>query len=138
MTPDSKNSTGRKSNNIPKKKLTITSMDPSGYNNDQKCLVVNDDQFALRISSMLLDLSKNEYGKEFQIITATNGKEAVEIYKVTSNIKLILMDIEMPIMDGYEATKKIREYEEEVKNGNIMAFIIGVSGNSSAQHFRKC
>ena len=35
-------------------------------------------------------------------------------------------------MDGYEATKKIREYEDEVKNGKTMAFIIGVSGNSSA------
>ena len=45
---------------------------------------------------MLLDLSKNENGKNFQILNASNGNEAVEMYKMTSNIKLILMDIEMP------------------------------------------
>jgi CheY-like chemotaxis protein len=41
------------------------------------------------------------------------------------------MDISMPIMNGYDATKKMREYEEErnhtAENGK-MAFIIGVSG----------
>ena len=101
---------------------------------DQKCLVVNDDQFSLKITSMLLECSRNEHGKDFSILNAVNGKEAVEIYKTTSNIKLILMDIEMPIMDGYDATKKIREYEEQIKNGKdggLMVFIIGVSGNSN-------
>ena len=61
---------------------------------------------------MLLECSRNEQGKVFNILNATNGKEAVEIYKATGNIKLIMMDVEMPVMDGYEATKKIREYEE--------------------------
>jgi len=47
----------------------------------------------------------------------------------------------MPIMDGYEATVKIREFEEERNQNAIashMSFIIGVSGFSSTQHFRKC
>lgn len=46
-------------------------------------------------------------GKSFNIIHAWNGKEAVELFKET-NPKLILMDIKMPGMDGYEATQLIR------------------------------
>jgi CheY-like chemotaxis protein len=56
-------------------------------------MVVNDDQFTLKVSSMLLELCRQECNKTFTIITATDGKEAVEIYKQMSNIKLILMDI---------------------------------------------
>lgn len=61
---------------------------------------------------MLLDVCRQECNKNFQILTATDGKEAVEIFKTIPNIKLIFMDIEMKTMDGYEATKKIREHEE--------------------------
>lgn len=47
---------------------------------------------------------------EMQIIHAKNGREAVEICKMNPNISLVLMDIKMPLMDGFTATKKIREF----------------------------
>lgn len=46
--------------------------------------------------------------KDYQILHAWNGQEAVEIFKV-HHPHLILMDISMPIMDGYEATTEIRK-----------------------------
>jgi len=39
-----------------------------------------------------------------KIIWAKNGKEAIEIVNANTDIKLILMDMYMPVMDGYEAT----------------------------------
>ncbi|MCD4794752.1 MAG: PAS domain S-box protein [Bacteroidales bacterium] len=45
-----------------------------------------------------------------KILHAKNGQETVEICKDNSHIDLVLMDLKMPIMNGYEATKLIKEF----------------------------
>ncbi len=48
------------------------------------------------------------------VLWAKNGEEAVKIAKENPSIDLILMDIKMPVMNGYEATQKIREFNKNV------------------------
>jgi signal transduction histidine kinase/CheY-like chemotaxis protein len=48
------------------------------------------------------------------ILHAVNGKEAVEMVEINKNIGLVLIDIKMPVMNGYDAIKKIREFRPDV------------------------
>lgn len=54
------------------------------------------------------------YKTKVQILWAKNGKEAVEVFRSNTNIDLVLMDIKMPVMDGYEATEHIKYIDERV------------------------
>ena len=67
-----------------------------------KVLLVEDNQMNILIAHRLLE----KWGLEVDI--ANNGLEAVKAIE-NSNYDLILMDLQMPVMDGYEATKEIRK-----------------------------
>ncbi len=58
---------------------------------------------------------------EYRLIHARNGREAVELFKEHAP-HLVLMDINMPEMNGYEATEKIREISDSVPIVAVTAF----------------
>ena len=72
-------------------------------------LLVEDNDLNMEIAEFLLE----EYGAN--VIKAWNGKDAIDIYKQSKigDIDVILMDVMMPVMNGYEATKSIRSYNRE-------------------------
>ena len=76
------------------------------YFKDAKVLLVEDNKMNQELAVSLL----SSVGLTTMI--ANNGKEAIELLKPNS-FDLVLMDIQMPIMDGLTATKKIREKQEE-------------------------
>jgi CheY-like chemotaxis protein len=49
---------------------------------------------------------------EMEVVSATNGRQAIEIIKNDSNLSVVLMDIMMPEMDGYETLREIRKIPE--------------------------
>jgi CheY-like chemotaxis protein len=67
------------------------------------------------------------------VAVAQNGVEAVEFSRLT-NYDAILMDCQMPEMDGYEATGLIRKREE----GGRRTPIIALTANDRDEHRRKC
>ena len=50
--------------------------------------------------------------KGFSVIEAANGEEAVDIFFAQKDIALILLDVMMPKMDGWEVLKTIRKYSQ--------------------------
>ncbi|WP_423126445.1 hybrid sensor histidine kinase/response regulator [Gaoshiqia sp. Z1-71] len=71
-------------------------------------LIIEDDE----TSEMLIN--KMIEGFAWKILKATTGVEAVEICRKNPDIDLVLMDINVPEMDGYVATRNIRKFNKEV------------------------
>ncbi len=86
-----------------------------------KILIAEDDE----TSAMLLTATINMFVKEF--LNVRTGLEAVEVCRNNPDIDLILMDIKMPVMDGYTATRQIRQFNNDVVIIAQTAF--GLSGD---------
>jgi PAS domain S-box-containing protein len=89
-------------------KDTISADEEENQIKNLKILIAEDDE----TSVMLIDMVVNIFCKE--IITVRTGVEAVEACHNNPDIDLILMDIKMPEMNGYEATRQIRQFNKDV------------------------
>ncbi|HRE40949.1 MAG TPA: response regulator [Ignavibacteria bacterium] len=100
-------------------------------NSKPKILLAEDDPINLKLMSRLL--TKNG----FEFLTANNGESVYESAVSNPDIDVILMDIQMPLLNGYEATEKIREWENA--NNNLKRFkIIALTAHSFEEEKRKC
>jgi PAS domain S-box-containing protein len=67
------------------------------------------------------------------IIHASNGREAIEKFKETTDIELVLMDIKMPVMDGLEATRQIKTINRDVPVIAITAYAMTGDENKALE-----
>lgn len=72
---------------------------------------------------------------DVDMVEATNGLEAFECVSKGGSFDLILMDIQMPVMDGHTAVKKIREWEKSKKISPV--YIAAVSAYSEESEIQK-
>ncbi|MDR0714479.1 MAG: response regulator [Bacteroidales bacterium] len=86
------------------------------------------------INQKIVILSIQKLVKNIDI--ANNGQEAVDKYLSPAKYDIVLMDIQMPIMDGLQATKKIREIETENNRPSIP--IIAITANALAGDREHC
>ena len=94
---------------------------------NKKVLVVDDDMRNIFALSAVLE------EEQMQVVTANDGKEAIDILKQNENVDIVLMDVMMPEMDGYEAMHYIRN---TMKQTNLP--IIALTAKAMAGDKEKC
>jgi len=80
-------------------------------------------------------LSKMLQSCGFSTITASGGQLALELLKGDRNVDLILLDIQMPEMDGYEVTRRIRQNESGT---GTQTPIIAITANAVSTERAHC
>lgn len=78
------------------------------FPNQRMILVAEDDAFNFLLIQSVLQRN------HFNVLHAKNGFEAVKLYMDTPDICLIMMDLQMPVMDGFTATSIIRKKNKDI------------------------
>jgi len=101
-------------------------------------LIVDDNLINLKVAARMLSSSAHT------CICAQSGKEALEIVK-TRPIDIVLMDVQMPDIDGLECTRRIRQMEKAKmlhktgkRNGDKMLPIIAVTASEGSEMTAHC
>lgn len=94
-----------------------------------KCLLTDDNKVNCIVGSRILE------NMGHTVMTANNGLEAVEAVS-GSRFDLVFMDCQMPVMDGYAATREIRKLPRSHPNHNIP--VIALTGHASEGDHINC
>lgn len=97
---------------------------------DLKILLVDDNKINQRVAK----LTFSQVGLKCDI--ASDGKEAFEMHKVKL-YDLIFMDMQMPVMDGLESTRLIREFEKDSETLDRV-IIVALTGSELAEKKESC
>lgn len=107
------------SNDMENKFISKHLIKETKFDSKAKILVVEDSELNIKL---ILNIFKNA---NLSCDIAVNGKEAIESFK-SGKYDIILMDCELPEVDGYEATRKIRELEGRSEHIPIIAMTANV------------
>jgi len=97
---------------------------------DLKVLLAEDNAVNQRLMKLIFNQLK------LNVDIASNGKKAFEMYQQKA-YDLIFMDVQMPVMDGLESTKLIREFEQSSETSH-RALIIALTGSELSENKDIC
>lgn len=84
----------------------------------KKILIAEDNQMNYQLIEAFL------HGMDLNIVWAKDGKEAFDYCKSTGDVDMVLMDLRMPVMDGFQATQQIRNINKDLPVVAVTAFAI--------------
>jgi CheY-like chemotaxis protein len=96
----------------------------------KKVLVAEDSSVIQNLTKKILEF------QNYKLYAVKNGKEVLDMME-KQDFDVILMDINMPVMDGMECSRKIRAMEDKKKAGIPIIAITGNAPNYSMEDFRK-
>jgi len=113
-----------------KENMTTTTENNIDLPQDLSILVAEDNPINQKVASLTL----KHLGLNCDV--AKNGLEAFELYK-QKQYDIILMDMQMPVLDGISASKKIRSFEA-TENINNSTYIVALTANASTEDRDLC
>lgn len=96
----------------------------------KKVLIAEDSSVIQNLTRKILQ------AQNFEIFSAKNGKQVIDMLK-KDDYDIILMDINMPVMNGMECTKQIRAMEDENKKNIPIVAITGNAMNYTLEEFKE-
>ncbi len=85
---------------------------PEKSSEDSYTILIAEDE---ETNYLFLEILLNKIYPNLELLHAKNGQEAVDICNGNSKIDLILMDLKMPVLNGYQASTNIKEFRPELK-----------------------